>query len=162
MMGWWATLLAMSDQDRDDKVSLDELTLVVDQLGSMDAEVMATADSMFDAIDENGDGLIAVEIRRIQAQPSRRSATRLTVSPPPGGATLHGRELLAESCAARMREQRLKRAGPRWASVRLLLSFRAAQSEGGGHERSRVCASLEPRILSGRRRPPRSPIAWFM
>jgi Ca2+-binding EF-hand superfamily protein len=61
MMGWWATLLTMSDQDRDDKVSLDELMLVVDRLGSMDAEVMATADSMFDAIDENGDGLIAVE-----------------------------------------------------------------------------------------------------
>ena len=61
MMGWWAALLAMSDQDRDDKVSLDEVLLLVDQLGSMDAEVTATADSMFDAIDENGDGLIAIE-----------------------------------------------------------------------------------------------------
>jgi len=61
MMGWWAALLAMSDQDRDDKVTLDEVLLVVDQLGSMDAEVMGTADAMFDAIDENGDGLISVE-----------------------------------------------------------------------------------------------------
>jgi Ca2+-binding EF-hand superfamily protein len=61
MMGWWAVLLGMSDQDRDDKVSLDEVMLVVDQLGSMDAEVMATADSMFDAIDENGDGRIGIE-----------------------------------------------------------------------------------------------------
>jgi Ca2+-binding EF-hand superfamily protein len=61
MMGWWAALLAMSDQDRDDKVSLDEVMLTVDRLGAMDAEVMATADSMFDAIDEDGDGLIAVE-----------------------------------------------------------------------------------------------------
>jgi Ca2+-binding EF-hand superfamily protein len=61
MMGWWATLLAASDQDRDDKVSLDEVLLVVDRLHAMDAEVMGTADSMFDAIDENGDGLIAIE-----------------------------------------------------------------------------------------------------
>jgi Ca2+-binding EF-hand superfamily protein len=61
MMGWWATLLAASDQDRDDKVSLDEVLLVVDRLHAMDAEVMGTADCMFDAIDENGDGRIAVE-----------------------------------------------------------------------------------------------------
>ena len=58
MMGLWAGLLAMSDQNRDDKVSLDEVMLVVDQLYSMDAEVTATANSMFDAIDENGDGMI--------------------------------------------------------------------------------------------------------
>lgn len=61
MMGWWESLLATSEQNRDDKVSLDEVLLVVDQLGSMDAEVMATADGMFDAIDENGDGLIGLD-----------------------------------------------------------------------------------------------------
>ena len=61
MMGWWAGLVAMSDQNRDDKVSLDEVMLVVDQLYSMDAEVTATANSMFDAIDENGDGMIGFD-----------------------------------------------------------------------------------------------------
>jgi Ca2+-binding EF-hand superfamily protein len=61
MMGWWTALLAMSDQDRDDKVTLDEVMLTVDRLHAMDDEVMGTADSMFDAIDEDADGLIAVE-----------------------------------------------------------------------------------------------------
>jgi Ca2+-binding EF-hand superfamily protein len=59
-MGWWTALLAISDQDRDDKVTLDEVMLVVDRLDTMDAEVMATADAMFEAIDEDGDGVIAV------------------------------------------------------------------------------------------------------
>jgi Ca2+-binding EF-hand superfamily protein len=61
MMGWWEALRAMSDVNRDGKVSLDELMLVVDRLPAMDAEVMATADAMFEAIDENGDGRISVE-----------------------------------------------------------------------------------------------------
>ena len=60
MMGWWSALAAMSDADHDDKVSLDELMHVVDQLPAMDAEVMATADAMFDTIDQNGDGRIAL------------------------------------------------------------------------------------------------------
>src|ERR1700710_49853 len=59
-MGWWAALLAMSDQDRDDKVTLDEVMLVVDRLDTMDAEVVATADAMFEAVDEDADGVIAV------------------------------------------------------------------------------------------------------
>lgn len=59
MMGWWSVLLAMSDRDRDDKVDFEELMAVVDELGSMDAEITATADAMFDAIDENGDGRIS-------------------------------------------------------------------------------------------------------
>jgi Ca2+-binding EF-hand superfamily protein len=61
MMGWWGALLALSDRNHDGKVSLDELMQVVDQLHVMEAEVMATADAMFDAIDENGDERIAVE-----------------------------------------------------------------------------------------------------
>jgi Ca2+-binding EF-hand superfamily protein len=59
MMGWWAALLAASDQNRDDKATLDEVLLVVDQLGGMLDAVTATAHEMFDAIDENADGMIS-------------------------------------------------------------------------------------------------------
>ena len=58
MMGWWSALLAASDQDRDDKVTLDEVMGVVDRLGDMTDAVVATAHSMFDAIDEDDDGRI--------------------------------------------------------------------------------------------------------
>ena len=61
MMGWWSALATMSDANHDDKVSLDELMNVVDQLPAMDEAVYATADAMFDAIDENGDDRIALE-----------------------------------------------------------------------------------------------------
>ncbi|MFI5614537.1 EF-hand domain-containing protein [Amycolatopsis sp. NPDC051903] len=61
MMGWWTTLLAASDIDRDDKVTLDEVLLVVDQLGDMPGAVRATASAMFEAVDENGDGRISRE-----------------------------------------------------------------------------------------------------
>ena len=60
MLGWWAAL-AMSDQDGDGRVSFDELMVLVDRLGSLGDEVRATADAMFEAIDENGDGRIALE-----------------------------------------------------------------------------------------------------
>ena len=66
MMGWWATLLAASDRDRDDKVTLDEVLLVVDELGTMPEAVMDTAEAMFEAIDEDGDGRISAgEYRRL-------------------------------------------------------------------------------------------------
>jgi Ca2+-binding EF-hand superfamily protein len=66
MMGWWAALLAASDPDRDDKVNLDEVLRVVDQLPAMTDVVSATATSMFEAIDENGDGEIsAAEYRQL-------------------------------------------------------------------------------------------------
>ena len=61
MMGWWGALRSMADANRDDKVSFEELMLVVDVLPSMEAEVLATADAMFDAIDENGNDEISVE-----------------------------------------------------------------------------------------------------
>jgi Ca2+-binding EF-hand superfamily protein len=61
MMGWWSALAEMSDENRDDRVSLDELMTVVDVLPTMDDAVFATADAMFDAIDENGDDEIALE-----------------------------------------------------------------------------------------------------
>jgi Ca2+-binding EF-hand superfamily protein len=61
MMGWWTALHEASDQDRDDKVTLDEVLLVVDQLPAMADYVLATADAMFDAIDEDGDGHVTLE-----------------------------------------------------------------------------------------------------
>jgi Ca2+-binding EF-hand superfamily protein len=61
MMGWWGALRSMADENRDDKVSFEELMLVVDALPSMRDEVIATADAMFDAIDENGNDEISVE-----------------------------------------------------------------------------------------------------
>ena len=60
MMGWWGALLMLSDHNKDGVVSLDELMQVVDRLQGMDAELVAMADAMFDAIDEDGDGQIAV------------------------------------------------------------------------------------------------------
>lgn len=66
MLSWWTTLLAASDLDRDDKVTLDEVLLVVDKLPDTPEAVTATADAMFEAIDENGDGLIsAAEYRQL-------------------------------------------------------------------------------------------------
>ncbi|MEV7553146.1 EF-hand domain-containing protein [Amycolatopsis sp. NPDC089917] len=66
MLSWWTTLLAASDIDRDDKVTLDEVLLVVDKLPGMPEAVTATADAMFEAIDENRDGMIsAAEYRQL-------------------------------------------------------------------------------------------------
>jgi Ca2+-binding EF-hand superfamily protein len=66
MMGWWKTLLAAYDVDTDGRVTLDEVLLVVDELHSMFDVVSATATEMFDAIDENADGMIsAAEYRRL-------------------------------------------------------------------------------------------------
>jgi Ca2+-binding EF-hand superfamily protein len=59
MTGWWVALEAASDQDRDDKVRLDEVLIVVDQLGAMRSEILVTANSMFGTIDEDGDGMIS-------------------------------------------------------------------------------------------------------
>jgi Ca2+-binding EF-hand superfamily protein len=59
MMGWWATLLAASDLDRDNRVTLDEVLFVVERLGTMTDVVAGTARAMFEAIDENGDGKIS-------------------------------------------------------------------------------------------------------
>jgi Ca2+-binding EF-hand superfamily protein len=66
MMGWWDTLLAASDRDRDGKVSLDEVLSVVDELPAMPGAVTGTAAAMFEAVDENGDGAIsAAEYRQL-------------------------------------------------------------------------------------------------
>ncbi|NUT54341.1 MAG: calcium sensor EFh [Saccharothrix sp.] len=59
MMGWWEALRAASDRDRDDKVTVDEVLTVVQDLGTMLDLVVATAESMFQAVDEDGDGLVS-------------------------------------------------------------------------------------------------------
>jgi EF-hand domain pair/EF hand len=61
MMGWWETLLATSDLDRDGKVTLDEVMLVIDRLAGMPDAVIGTAEAMFEAIDEDDDGRISAE-----------------------------------------------------------------------------------------------------
>ncbi|MGM1062709.1 EF-hand domain-containing protein [Saccharothrix sp. Mg75] len=59
MMGWWEALHAASDQDSDDKVTIDEVLAVVSDLGTMLDLVVATAESMFEAVDEDGDGTVS-------------------------------------------------------------------------------------------------------
>ena len=61
MLGWWTVLRAVSDVNRDDKVSLEEVLLVVDQLPTMLDSVGATANAMFEAMDQNRDGRISAE-----------------------------------------------------------------------------------------------------
>src|SRR5262245_10269646 len=64
MMGWWATLLAASGAE--DKITLDDVLVVVDRLAADTAPVAATATAMFEAIDANGDGRIsAAEYREL-------------------------------------------------------------------------------------------------
>jgi Ca2+-binding EF-hand superfamily protein len=58
MMGWWTTLRTAADADR---VTLDEVMLVVDRLAGMPAAVTATAEAMFEAVDEDGDGRISAQ-----------------------------------------------------------------------------------------------------
>jgi Ca2+-binding EF-hand superfamily protein len=66
MMGWWETLLAASDTDRDEKVTLDEVLLVVDQLSADTTPVVATATALFEAVDADGDRRIsAAEYREL-------------------------------------------------------------------------------------------------
>ncbi|MBY8849914.1 EF-hand domain-containing protein [Saccharothrix longispora] len=59
MMGWWEALHAASDQDSDEKVSHDEVLRMVDNLGTALDLVVATAESMFEAVDEDGDGAVS-------------------------------------------------------------------------------------------------------
>lgn len=64
MMGWWATLLDASDTGG--RITLDEVLRVVDGLPKMAGAVTGTAAAMFEAVDENGDGVIsAAEYHRL-------------------------------------------------------------------------------------------------
>jgi Ca2+-binding EF-hand superfamily protein len=66
MMGWWETLLAASDTDRDDRVTLEEVLVVVDQLADDLVPVAVTAAAMFEAVDADGDRRIsAAEYREL-------------------------------------------------------------------------------------------------
>lgn len=66
MMAWWETLLEASDIDRDDKVTLDEVLLVVEQLPADLTPVQVTATALFEAIDADGDRRIsAAEYREL-------------------------------------------------------------------------------------------------
>lgn len=77
MMGWWATLLAGSDRDHDGRVTLDEVLLLVDRLDGMPEAVIGTAEAMFEAVDEDGDGRISAEEyhRLIEAWSGRATDT---------------------------------------------------------------------------------------
>jgi|SRR3954468_5235808 Ca2+-binding EF-hand superfamily protein len=59
MMGWWATLLATSDHNRDNKVTFDEVLSVVDALPTMQELVHGTADAMFEVADTDADGKVS-------------------------------------------------------------------------------------------------------
>jgi Ca2+-binding EF-hand superfamily protein len=61
MMGWWRTLVAVSDRNHAGQVTLDEVLSVVEQLPGMPGAVTGTADAMFEAVDENGDGAISAD-----------------------------------------------------------------------------------------------------
>ncbi|GAA4617091.1 EF-hand domain-containing protein [Actinoallomurus liliacearum] len=63
MMGWWDTLLAAArpGDGREGKVTLDEVLSVVDRLGAMPDAVTGTAEAMFEAVDEDGDGRVSAE-----------------------------------------------------------------------------------------------------
>lgn len=66
MMGWWATLDDAAGGGG--KVSLDQVLQVVDELPAMPGAVTGTAEAMFEAVDENGDGAIsAAEYDRLIA-----------------------------------------------------------------------------------------------
>jgi len=64
LMGWWAALLETGDANGDGAVDMAELLALVDQLPAMVADVTATADTVFDAVDANGDGRISPEEHR--------------------------------------------------------------------------------------------------
>ncbi|WP_163512689.1 EF-hand domain-containing protein [Fodinicola acaciae] len=57
MLGWWDSLSASAQNG--ERVTLDDVMAVVDQLPTMTGAVNATADAMFEAIDENGDRRIS-------------------------------------------------------------------------------------------------------
>jgi hypothetical protein len=63
MMGWWGTLRDAAGTDR---VAIEDVLAVVDRLGEMLETVAGTAEAMFEAVDEDGDGRISpAEYRRL-------------------------------------------------------------------------------------------------
>ncbi|MEU1498918.1 EF-hand domain-containing protein [Streptomyces sp. NPDC005732] len=64
LMGWWDALLAAGNAGGDGTVDLGELLTLVDRLPTLSDAVIATADTVFDAVDTNGDGRISPEEHR--------------------------------------------------------------------------------------------------
>ncbi|WP_424217214.1 EF-hand domain-containing protein (plasmid) [Streptomyces sp. BI20] len=65
IMGWWRHLSTVGDAEGVDRIGMTELLAMVDRLPSMRESVEATAEAIFDAVDENGDGAISREEHRI-------------------------------------------------------------------------------------------------
>jgi hypothetical protein len=66
MMGWWKTLVGVAGGSAGDRITLDDVLAVVGKLGKMTDAVAATADVMFEAVDEDSDGRIsAAEYHRL-------------------------------------------------------------------------------------------------
>ncbi|MDU0251825.1 EF-hand domain-containing protein [Streptomyces sp. PU10] len=59
LLGWWQHLSEAVDTDDDGRIDMDDLLAMVDRLPAMRDAVAATADTVFDAVDENGDGRIS-------------------------------------------------------------------------------------------------------
>ncbi|MEE1819786.1 EF-hand domain-containing protein [Streptomyces sp. SP18ES09] len=59
MLGWWQHLSTVAGGGRAEQIDLDDLMAMVDRLPAMREAVVATADVVFDAVDENGDGRIS-------------------------------------------------------------------------------------------------------
>lgn len=59
MMGWWDVLRSAADENGGQKVALEQVLATVDKLGTMLHLVAATAESMFEAVDEDGDGRVS-------------------------------------------------------------------------------------------------------
>lgn len=57
MHGWWGTLAAHSRDP--ESVTVEDVLTVVDLLGQIPDAVTATAEAMFEAVDEDGDGRIS-------------------------------------------------------------------------------------------------------
>lgn len=59
MMSWWEHLSTGGGEGRVERIGMAELMAMVDRLPAMPQAVTATADTIFDAVDENGDGRIS-------------------------------------------------------------------------------------------------------
>ncbi|MET9359405.1 EF-hand domain-containing protein [Streptomyces sp. NPDC006632] len=64
LMGWWAALLDAGNTKGDGTVDMSEFLGLVDELPARVAEVTATADTLFDAVDANRDGRIDADEHR--------------------------------------------------------------------------------------------------
>ncbi|QNP61520.1 EF-hand domain-containing protein [Streptomyces genisteinicus] len=77
IMGWWYLLAEAAGPQRPARIDMTGLMAMVDRLPAMREDVAATADTIFDAVDENGDGRIsrAEHQRLIDTWHGRATAT---------------------------------------------------------------------------------------